>query len=89
MNIDEILILSKITKSGGNGYPGTKTAIREDDEVLYCRNGRFTICIIHTQDWEILAVGATKRHPKDLDKPGLARNIAFTRAVRDRGERDD
>lgn len=86
MNIDEHLILEKITKRGGNSYPGTKTAIREDDEVLYRRNGRFTICIIHTHDGEILSVGATKRHPKDPDKPDLARNIAFARAIRNRGE---
>lgn len=81
MNINENLILSKISERRGNALN-----VSPDDEILYRRNGRFTIALVHTHDGEIVAVGATKRHPRDKDIPSLAQQIAFARAVRDKGE---
>lgn len=81
MNIDEIIVLAKIINRHGN-----HANISDTDEVLYRRNGGFTVCIIHTMDGEIVGVGATKKHSHDRDSPSLAQIIAFSRAVRDRGE---
>lgn len=79
MNIDEKAILEKIRHR-------SSPRVLDNDNVIYRRNGRFTVAIILTADHEIIGVGATLRSPKDRDQPSVAQQIAFARAVRDKGE---
>lgn len=81
MNFDEQRILDKIRlRLNSTSKP---VSVCDNDITAYYRKGRFTICLITTEDGEIRGMGATLRSPRDKDVPHIAEQIAFARAVRD------